>query len=441
MDSYDTFGIDGKGDAMKTLIFNAHVLDPSQNLDAKKDILISDGKISGFFDPGMCATPVDQKIDAKGNYVAPGLVDLHVHFREPGGEHKETIATGSRAAVAGGYTSVFAMPNTYPVNDNAETTKFMLESACKVDLCKVYPVGAVTKNLMSKEIAPLAQLRKAGCLVFSDDGRPVSNTELLRDALVEIREMNSVMIEHCEEVSMANFVTIHDGEVSKEMGLQGISLSSETTDVVRLISLAMETGCKVHLAHLSCEDSVKFLRMFRPQLKLTAEVTPHHLVLTHEDVRKLGTNGKMYPPLRRQQDCDALIEGLNDGTIDAVATDHAPHADNEKALAFEKAPNGVIGLETALPIMLRLVHDKKITLKRVIEVMSLSPAKIVGLNVGLKVGNAADMVVFSTDDIRDFSTEKSFSKSSNTPFKHFQGRGQVHMTLVNGVVKYAGEKA
>ncbi len=426
---------------MKKIIQNAHVIDPAQNLDAKKDIYIIDGKIAGFYEPGTCKQSADETIDAKGNYVAPGFVDLHVHFREPGQEHKETIATGSRAAVAGGYTSVFAMPNTYPVNDNVETTYLMFDKAREADLCRVYPVGAVTKNLMSKDIAPLRELRRAGCIAFSDDGRPVSNTELLRDALIEIREMNAVMIEHCEEISMAKYVTIHDGEVSKEMGLQGISLSSETADVARLIALAMETGCKVHLAHLSCEDSVKFLRMFRPQLKVTGEVAPHHLVLTHEDIRKLGTNGKMYPPLRRQQDCDALLEGIRDGTIDAIATDHAPHAKEEKGLPFERAPNGVIGLETALPVMLRLVHDQKLSLKRMVEVMSTRPAEIVGLEVGLKVGNRADMVVFSISEVRNFADEKFFSKSDNTPFRNFEGRGRVHMTIVGGHVKYAGEKA
>ncbi|MCC7460352.1 MAG: amidohydrolase family protein, partial [Proteobacteria bacterium] len=203
---------------MKILIQNAHVIDPSQKLDAKKDILISDGKISAFSAPGAYTSKVDHVINAEGKYVAPGLVDLHVHFREPGGEHKETIATGSKSAVAGGFTSVFAMPNTYPVNDNADTTYLMFDKAREVDLCRVYPVGAVTKNLQSKELAPLRELRDAGCLVFSDDGRPVSNTELLKKALVDIREMNSVMIEHCEEVAMANYVTIHEGEVSKELG-------------------------------------------------------------------------------------------------------------------------------------------------------------------------------------------------------------------------------
>jgi dihydroorotase len=421
---------------MKILIQNAHVVDPSQKLNEKKDILISNGKISAFSTPGSFSSAVDKTIDVKGHYVAPGLVDMHVHFREPGGEHKETIESGSRSAVAGGYTSVLCMPNTYPSNDNVETTYLMFDRGREAGLCRIYPVGAVTKNLASKELAPLRDLRKAGCIAFSDDGRPVSNTELLKEALIQIREMNAVMIEHCEEISMANFVTIHEGEVSKELGFRGIDPSSETADVVRLIALAMETGAKVHLAHLSCEDSVKFLRMFRSKVKLTAEVTPHHLVLTHESIRSLGTNGKMYPPLRRQQDCDALIEGLNDGTIDAVATDHAPHAENEKALPFDKAPNGVIGLETALPIMLRLVEEKKITLDRVIEVMSIRPAEIVGLEVGLKVGHRADMVVFSSNEIRDFSKETFSSRSKNSPFAFYNGRGRVHMTLVDGETKF-----
>lgn len=421
---------------MKLLIRNAHVIDPSQSLDGLKDILIMDGKVSSFFSPQSFDSGVDQELDVKGAYVAPGLVDLHVHFREPGGEHKETIETGSTSAVAGGFTSVFAMPNTYPVNDNVETTQFMLDVASKIGLCRIYPVGAVTKNLMSQSLAPHQDLRKVGCLIFSDDGRPVSNTQLLREALIHLREINAVMVEHCEEISMAKFVTIHEGEVSKELHLKGITPSSETADVVRLIALAMETGCKVHLAHLSCEDSVKFVRMFRSHMQLTAEVTPHHLVLTHEDVRYLGTNGKMYPPLRRQQDCDALMEGLNDGTIDVVATDHAPHSPDEKSLPFDRAPNGVIGLETALPIMLRLVEEKKISLHRVIEVMSTKPAKIVGIEVGLKIGNRADMVVFSTTEVRDFSKEIFFSKSKNHPFSKYHGRGRVHMTLVDGEVKF-----
>lgn len=421
---------------MKTLIRNGHVVDPSQNLDARKDILISNGKIEAYFEPGENLPMADDVIDVQGKYIAPGFVDLHVHFREPGQTHKEDLETGSQSAVAGGFTSVLCMPNTYPVNDSVEVTELMLKRAAEINLCRIYPVGAVTKNLMSKELAPLQDLRKAGCIAFSDDGRPVSNTELLREALIVIREMNSIMIEHCEEVSMANYVTIHEGEVSKELGLRGITTSAETVDVVRLIALAMETGAKVHLAHLSCEDSVKFLQLFRPKLHLTAEVTPHHLVLTHEDIRVLGTNGKMYPPLRRKQDCEMMIQALRDGTIDAVATDHAPHSADEKALPFERAPNGVIGLETALPIMLRLVSENKITFTKVIETMSINPAKIVGFEVGLKIGNRADMVVFSDNEVRNFSQEKFFSKSSNHPFQHYSGRGRVHRTIVGGETKF-----
>ncbi len=420
---------------MSTLLRNAHVIDPSQSIDTLKDVLISNGKIEAYFHPGEKVV-ADKIIDIKGNYVAPGFVDLHVHFREPGQTHKEDIATGSASAVAGGFTSVLCMPNTYPVNDTAEVTELMLKRAQEVNLCRIYPVGAVTKNLMSQQKTNVFDLRKAGCIAFSDDGRPVSNTELLRAALIEIREMDCVMIEHCEELSMSKYVTIHEGEVSKEMGMRGITPSSETADVVRLIALAMETGAKVHLAHLSCEDSVTFLRMFRGKLPLTAEVTPHHLVLTHEDIRSLGTNGKMYPPLRRKQDCDALIAALNDGTIDAIATDHAPHSADEKKLPFDRAPNGVIGLETALPVMLRLVQEKKMTLSKVIETMSTQPAKIVGLPVGLKVGTRADMVVFSTEEVRNFAEEKFFSRSSNTPFTHYFGRGRVHMTIVDGQTKF-----
>ena len=375
------FELINRGLSLSLLLKNAHVIDPSQSLDRLQHVLISNGKIENFFEENSQPPLADEVIDLAGKYLAPGFVDLHVHFREPGQAHKEDIESGSKAAVAGGFTSVLCMPNTYPTNDSVEVTKQIVDRAKEVDLCRVYPVGAVTKNLMSGDLAPLYDLRKAGCIAFSDDGRPVSNTTLLREALIQIREMDCLMIEHCEEVSMARYVTIHDGEVSKEMGLRGIPIAAETADVVRLIALAAETNAKVHLAHLSCEDSVKFLQMFRQRLTLTAEVTPHHLVLTHEDIRVLGTNGKMYPPLRRKQDCEALIQALNDDVIDAIATDHAPHSIEEKSLAFEKAPNGVIGLETALPVMLRLYHEKRITLNKVVETMSLKPAKIVGLEL------------------------------------------------------------
>jgi dihydroorotase len=422
---------------MSLLIRNAHMIDSDQSINERKDILVEDGKIKTIAAPKTISTTgVDKIVDATDCYVTSGFVDLHVHFREPGQEHKEDIESGSKSAVAGGFTSVLCMPNTYPVNDSVEVTRLMIDKAKKVDLCRVYPVGAVTKSLMSKEIAPIKDLYKAGCIAFSDDGRPVSNIEVLKKALHEIRELNSVMIEHCEELPLSKYVTIHDGAVSKEMGLQGIPLEAETVDVMRLILLAKETGCHVHLAHLSCEDSVKFLQMFRANMKLTAEVAPHHLVLTHEDIRKLGTNGKMYPPLRRQQDCDMLIEGLDKGWVDAVATDHAPHAANEKGLPFEKAPNGVIGLETAFPVMMRLVHEGKIKFENAIAAMSTKPAKIVGLQTGLKVGNQADMVVFSLNEVRDFSKENFSSKSNNHPFANYPGRGRIHQTIVGGQVKF-----
>ena len=311
---------------MKTLVTHGHLIDPSQGLNGPADILIEDGKIKGLYTCGTCREQVDSIVDIKGKIISPGLIDLHVHFREPGQEHKEDILSGSQSAVAGGFTSVLCMPNTYPVNDSVEVTKQMIQRAREVNLCKIFPVGAVTKNLMSFELSPLEDLHQAGCIAFSDDGRPVSDTELLKKALLRIKALGSVMMEHCEALEHSCHVTIHDGSVSREMGLKGISTSSETVDVLRMISLCMETGAKVHLSHLSCADSVTLLKQYKNQCPITAEVTPHHLVLTHEEIRKLGTCGKMYPPLRREDDCNKLTMALAEGVIDAVATDHAPHS-------------------------------------------------------------------------------------------------------------------
>lgn len=419
---------------MSTLLKNAFVIDPYQNIFEEKHVWIENGLIKDLLDLNHSLPQVQETLDLKGAYLAPGLIDLHVHFREPGQTHKEDMETGSKASVKGGFTSVCPMPNTYPVNDDIEITNLMLDRAKAIDLCRIFPVGAVSKNLLSREMSDIEALAKAGCVAFSDDGRPVENTELLREALFRVKDLGMCLMEHCEELSLSKYATIHRGEVSRDLGLEGIPLTAETADVARLISLAMETKAHVHLSHLSCADSVTFLERVQADVHITAEVTPHHLVLTDESIRELGTSGKMYPPLRTQKDCDAMIYGLASGLVQAVATDHAPHTEKEKSVAFKNAPNGVIGLETSLPIMLTLVKKGALSLSQMISVMSLNPATIIKKKeLGhLSKNTPADLVVFEAESIRDFSDHEFVSKSQNTPFRNTKGMGEVLYTFVAG---------
>ncbi|MEZ4704824.1 MAG: dihydroorotase [Bdellovibrionota bacterium] len=421
---------------MITKISQGHVVDPSQNIDQVMDVYLQDDHILG-----MCPThsslpvSVDRTLDASGKYVAPGFVDIHVHLRDPGQTHKEDIETGSQAAVAGGFTSIMCMPNTVPAIDSVDTVAYILKKAKDLALCHVYPVGAVSKNLMGKELTPLEDLKKAGCVAFSDDGKPVEDTALLRKALERTRALDVPLIEHCEESDLSRaLVTINEGNISKKLGIKGLPHSAETVDVARLIALSLETKAKVHLAHLSCAQSVEFLKSIRDlSHSITSEVTPHHLLLTDQVIETLGTCGKMYPPLRTEHDVDQMVQGLSQGWIDAVATDHAPHTQKEKNVDFAKAPNGVIGLETALEVLLVLVQDKKIALKDLIAAMSTKPAKIMGLPAGTMKKNApADVVVFSIEETNDNQDRQFRSKSQNTAFRNFQSRGKIWSTFVQG---------
>lgn len=420
---------------MKLHIRNGRLVDPTQRLDESADLWVEDGVVRAVSKPGgKPAVRPDRELDTGGNMIAPGFIDLHVHLREPGQTHKEDMESGTRAAVAGGFTSVLCMPNTDPANDSPDVTKLILRRAKEVAHCRVYPVGAVSLNLEGKILSPLSELKKAGCVAFSDDGRPCSDPVLLRQALTASKSLDVPIIQHCEELSLSGHPTIHDGAVAKKMGLQGVPVSAETVDLARTAVLASEIGARLHLAHVSCRESVELLAGFKRRCRdLTAEVTPHHLVLTDGAVERHGTNAKMYPPLRREEDCLALQKALSGGTIDAVATDHAPHTEEEKARPFTEAPNGVIGLETALPVLLALVEKGSLSLSRLVEVLSTAPARIAGIRGGsLKVGMPADIVVFSLGEKRKFSPEEFHSKSRNTPFIGFEGKGRVLYTFVGG---------
>ncbi len=409
-------------------------MDPACALDRHADLWIEDGMIRAILEPGepLPSRP-DRVVDASGAVVSPGFVDLHVHLREPGQTQKEDIESGTRAAVAGGFTSVFAMPNTEPVNDDAEVTRFILERVRKTARCRVYPVGAVSKGLRGQKLSPMKDLKKAGCAAFSDDGRPLNDARLMRGALQTVAALDSFLMEHCEETELSGGATIHAGAVAKSLGLAGIPRSAETVDVARTLALAAETGARTHLSHVSCAASVELLRAFKPLGRITAEAAPHHLLLTVDAIRDCGTNAKMYPPLRNDEDRRALCLGLADGTVDAVATDHAPHTRTEKDRPFAQAPNGVIGLETALPVLLTLVHEGILSLHRLVDCLSTRPARIAGLAAGtLAIGSPADVTVFTTDDSRVIGDLDFFSKSRNTPFLGFQGRGRVVATIVDG---------
>jgi dihydroorotase len=378
-----------------------------------------------------------ETFDATGLIVAPGFIDLHVHLREPGFEYKETIESGARAAVAGGFTSVCCMPNTKPVNDNSSVTNFIIEQARKAGLANVYPVGAITQGSKGEQLAEIGEMKAAGIVAVSDDGKPVVDSGMMRRAMEYARDFDLPVVDHCEDCCGATNWAMHEGEYSALMGLQGLPGLAEDLHVSRDVMLAELTGARVHIAHISTTHSVELVRRAKAQgLPVSCEVTPHHFTLTDRDVyaSRYDTHFKMAPPLRSQADVDAIVEGLRDGTVDAIATDHAPHHANEKMLEFDRAPNGIIGLETAVSLALdRLVQSGVISLSRMVELLSYNPARLFRLERGtLKVGAAADVAIFDPAKQIKVEAAQFQSKSRNTPFDGWELKGAVVATVVAG---------
>ena len=426
---------------MAILIKGGQVIDPGR-VNGPADVLIDNGKIlavgQNLAPPAGKPGPSATIIDARGKLVLPGLVDLHVHLREPGFEYKETIQTGTAAAVAGGFTSVCCMPNTSPVNDNQSITEFILEQARAAGNAHVFPVGAITKGSEGKELAEIGELRDAGCVAISDDGQPVVNSLIMRRAMEYALAFDLPVIDHCEDLQLAEGGCMNEGLVSTQLGLPGIPSAAEDVMVARNLALAELTKARLHLAHLSTAGSVRMVRAAKSRgIRVTAEVCPHHFSLTEEAVRGFNTHAKMNPPLRTWQDVQAIKEGLRDGTIDVIATDHAPHAVQDKQQQFAAAPNGIVGLETALPLTLALVEEGVLSLEAAVAKLTAEPARAFGLSKGsLAPGADADVVVVDPEAHWEVDPARFRSKSRNTPFAGWKVKGRVITTIVAGRVVY-----
>jgi dihydroorotase len=416
------------------LIKNGRVLDPASQTDAALDVLLDGGKIAQV-GPSLSA-PGAETFDAKGLVVAPGFIDIHCHLREPGGELSETIETGTRAAARGGFTAVCPMPNTNPVNDNASVTRAMLERAAAVSPVRVWPIGAASKGSKGEALAEIGAMKEAGIVAVSDDGRPVATAKLLRQVMDYCRSLGLPLVDHCEDRSLSAGGVMREGPRSVRLGLRGIPAASESIAVARDIQVVELTGCPFHVAHLSTGESLRLVREAKQRgLPVTCEVTPHHFTLTDEDV-VYDTRFKMNPPLASREDRDALLAGLADGAVDAIATDHAPHAQSLKEVEFDRAPFGITGFETALGLALELVHAKRISLMHMVELFTTGPARVLGRTRKLAAGELADLTIFSADQTWTFRAADSASKSRNTPFDGRQFRGGPAVTIVTGRIAW-----
>lgn len=428
---------------MNLLFKGARVIDPASGFDGQKDILVVEGKIKEI----ALAIP-ESKVGAGGRVIncqekllVPGLIDMHCHLREPGYEYKETIETGSRAGAAGGFTSLVCMANTWPVNDCRAVTEYILRQAHKQAFTHVFPVGAITKGLKGESLAEIGELKEAGVVAISDDGEPVMNAYLFRRALEYASGIGLPIISHCEDTNLRGQGVMNEGYMSTLLGLRGIPKAAEVIMVQRDIILAELTGASLHIAHVSTADSVRIIREAKKRgVKLSAETAPHYFSLTDEAVASYDTNTKMNPPLRTIADIDAIIEGLRDGTIDAIATDHAPQSPVEKDVEFDYAANGIVGLETALPLTLRLVNEGHLSLIKAMEKLTYQPARILGLPGGrLQVGMNADLTLIDLEKEFTVDTNKFKSKSRNSPFHGWKLKGKAVMTVVCGKIVFSEE--
>jgi dihydroorotase len=425
---------------MKLFIANGHLIDPTEGQNSGKNLLIENGRVAAWLNQNEPVAEDAEVFDATGLIVAPGFIDLHVHLREPGQEHKETIASGCAAAVAGGWTSVCPMPNTSPINDNAAITRYMIEQAERAGLANVFPVGAITKASDGAELAEMGEMKAAGAVAVSDDGRPVPNAGMMRRAMEYAKDFDLPVVDHCEDKSLSSGGVMHEGKISLLLGLKGMPALAEELDAVRDIILAKETGAHVHIAHISTKGAIEIVRRAKNEnINVTCEVTPHHFTLIDKSVEGYDTNTKMSPPLRSEEHLEAILEALQDGTIDAIATDHAPHHADEKALEYDRAPMGITGLETAVGLAFsQLVHKGLIDLVRLVELCSTNPAKIFKLKERgtLRVGSVADITILDPDLHWTYKIADSKSKSKNSPFDNWQFTGAATTTIVGGKIVY-----
>ena len=425
---------------MRILIKNGQVIDPGQ-INNKADVLVEDGKIQAVGSDLQVSLKNSKSIttiNANGMIVCPGFIDLHVHLREPGFEHKETIATGVNSAVAGGFTTVCCMPNTSPVNDSQAITEFILRQAKIANKARVFPIGAITKGSKGEELAEIGELHEAGCVAISDDGIPVMNSLVMRRAMEYARTFDLPVIDHCEDLHLSADGSMNEGFVSTELGIPGIPNAAEEVMVARNIFLAELTQSRLHLPHVSTIGSVRLLQQAKERgVNVTAEASPHHFTLTEEAVRSFDTHTKMNPPLRTDADVQAVKKALKDGIIDIIATDHAPHAAYEKQRQFDNAPFGIIGLETALPLTLNLVDEGVLTLEEAISKLTREPARVFSLPYGtLAIGAEADITLIDTKKNWQLDPNRLHSKSRNTPFSGWMLKGRVAKTIVGGQIVY-----
>ena len=423
------------------LIVRGRVVDPASGVDQEMDVLLREGRVAAVAAPGTLRSQAQQSFNAKGCIVAPGFIDLHVHLREPGQSHKETIATGTAAAAAGGFTSVCAMPNTVPVNDSAEITRWM-QAPERGALVNVFPVAAATVGSLGEKLTDFATLKKAGAVGVTDDGKPILSDRLMHDALHAAAKLNIPVVQHAEDTRMTADCSMNLGATSFRLGLHGMPNAAEANIVERDIALAGATRGHVHVPHLSTREALEAVRRGKKAgVRMTAEVTPHHFTLVDENIGDFNTHYKMNPPLRSLADRAALIEGIADGTIDAIASDHAPHAFHEKQVEFERAAFGITGLETAVAIALTVLHlHFNLPLWRIVELLSASPARIFGLarRGSLAPGSHADVTIFDPKKKWTFDASQSRSKSRNTPYDGWSFTGKVVATIVDGKVLYQG---